>query len=108
MRVFGLLIMCGVLLLPQLAVAGDCRQLEYAEIKDMSSGDLIKIYCRYGVLADINHKGFFGTVKFSIKKADEYKTNANECREMQAKIRTAMKKQSLPEEPDCDAIKGKP
>ncbi len=32
--------------------AGDCRPLEYAEIKDMSNKDLLKTYCLYGALAE--------------------------------------------------------
>jgi len=103
----------------QPTLAGSCRPLEYAEIKDTSIKELSKTYCIYENLADINSNGakqindlFIESLKknpqlvHTVKapKDDpiyrEFISNTNECLTQQSKIADAMKRRGA-KTPTC-------
>ncbi len=109
-----------------------CRAVEYAELKDMPTEELVETYCRYGKLMDIyfrsddslsetnadlldlyrrvSEAGLVGQIREIEKSLDKVRVDrekalatAGECIDERAKIKTAMKSRSLPEDPKCDA-----
>lgn len=98
---------------------GSCRPLDYAEIKDTASPALLKTYCYYGGLADINSDGakrmnelFVETLRekpqlvhtLKAPKDDpdyqELLASAARCREQQGKIAATLERRRV-RVPDC-------
>jgi len=94
MKITAAFLLCSLSLYSALAEAqiGSCRPLEYAEIKDTPTKDLIKTYCYYERLGANVHD-------FSMKHplnpaADGWRADFAECNAQQAKIATALKARS--------------
>lgn len=113
MKILGLLVLCGVLLFAEVAVAGDCRQLDYAEIKDTPTAELTNTYCLYESLAKINYDGQMGlfalakqySSRVNQKQYDIYEANYQGCTDMAAKISAALKRRGIVGLPQCEKPK---
>lgn len=65
MRLLGLLIFCLALLWTALATADPCRQIEYAELQDIATGDLVRTYCEAGRMAEIEERHYVAFSKIA-------------------------------------------
>ena len=99
-----------------LAEAGICRQIEYAEVQDMSAKDLIKTYCADQALGMAVAEEYQTTVKMEDKIGSqpgygallrELSAHLAECTATVSKNRTALKKRAV-EEPQCNMKTGEP
>lgn len=96
---------CGMLLWAGVASAGAggrCRQIEYAELRDMESEQLHIDYCVASQMAKV-HKAFASdAMRPLVGPLQSYQAAeaARECADMSAKILTAIKSRSQPT-PDC-------
>lgn len=68
MRLLGLLIFCLALLWTALATADPCRQIEYAELQDIATGDLVRTYCEAGRMAEIEERHYVAFSKIAKKE----------------------------------------
>lgn len=98
----GATILCFSVSFVSDAIAGECRQLEYSEIKDMSTHDLISAYCDYGLTAHFAHEKAhlareYGQSFDEQEKDKEY----DACTELQQKIITSLKKRHLKAPKKC-------
>jgi len=97
-----------MLLWAGVASAGYCRPIEYAELKDMKTKDLIKTYCAYGKMADAYSDMLKGSVDVvrqggSMALTHEATAGVTECLQQRHRIRTILDNRSLPDEPVCPA-----
>ena len=83
------------------AIAGSCRPLEYAELKDMQSEKLIKTYCLYGKLAKIDQKAALGFINLGVGDHG-YEASRDECYDQQSKISNILQSRSESAEPSCE------
>jgi hypothetical protein len=99
-------------------MAGSCRPLEYAELKDSSTEKLVRTYCKYVQLTSQDEdalklqyeyllkvtelKGPVGKIENDIKKID---ASLLECLDQRSKIGSALENRSQPPEPRCEAQK---
>ena len=99
---------CGMLLWASVASAGAggrCRQIEYAELKDMETEQLSIDYCVDSAMAKF-HKGMASdAMRPYIGPLQSYEAQeaARECEDMSSKILTAIKSRSQPK-PDCSYL----
>ena len=95
-----------------LVMAGSCREIEYAELKDTSSSNLVKTYCRYAKLVDLERdylekqRGLYlespNSLKNEIQKTvTEHSTDLKVCLDTQMKIRSALKNRGESDELTC-------
>lgn len=88
-------------------LAGSCRPIEDAELKEISAEQLVKTYCTYQQLADKDHEAAMASIKpfreavrqgrptESFEKAVvEHMAGADECWEQAGKIKSALKNRS--------------
>jgi hypothetical protein len=80
----------------------DCPTTEYAELKDTPKDELIFTYCLYGRMAKIDDDAFHRFLSLDVSKADDYRTQADQCRNEQLRIAKVLRKA-----PDCDALRKK-
>jgi len=112
------------------AAAGSCRSIEYAELKDMATADLVGLFCDFGALWEIEHRFIKGMqtidddvlrqyreqamrgadtrwfekdLEESKRKQDAALATMESCTDQRSKMRTAFKSRSLPEDPSCEA-----
>lgn len=98
------------------ALAGACRSIEYAELKDTPSERLATIYCEYGKLArreqsqipslkklviDFKNMGMHRASRDTEGDIERTDASAKECIDMQDKISSALKNRSEPAPPSC-------
>jgi hypothetical protein len=91
-----------------------CRVIEYAELKDTSSNDLIKTYCRYKVVSDLEAqhlKRLRDVPSMAPQRVPreslegsiaEHSKSAMECLEMQDTIRSILRNRSESDELSCN------
>lgn len=81
------------------AHAGACRPLEYAEIKDTPTRELVKTYCYYEHLGKLSHEF---SMKYPLNPAaDGWRADFSECNAQQRKIETALKARSAKVDLTC-------
>ena len=101
MKIRAIFVACSLSAPAALAEAGACRPLEYAQIKDTATEELVAKYCNY-----VEQK------KLYTSNVNEYQkrtggidwgsiNGSNECTREQEKITTALKARSAPM-PSCD------
>ena len=94
-------------------IAGSCRVIEYTELKDTSSKDLARTYCRYNKLVKLHQEHIEGTrdlyrdapnslLKNLEKDIAEHTASLNECLDTQIKILSALRNRSEPANPSCE------
>lgn len=115
MTLYALPMAVFIVLYASVSWGGYCRQLEYAEVKDMSTKDLITTFCRHEALAEAYAKEDKEWAKLEKEhgrrvEAQVYRSNNaaswKECVETSAKILTALKKRAVAK-PECDMQTGK-
>jgi hypothetical protein len=84
-------------------VAGVCRVIEYAELKDTSSENVVKTFCRYKTLfeLEIDHLKRLRDLGTSAKDLAEHTRYIEECTDMLSKIRSALRNRLESDEPGC-------
>jgi hypothetical protein len=97
-------------------LAGSCRPIEDAELKEISTEQPAKTYCTYQQLADNDHEAAIASIKpfreaarqgrptASFEKAVvEHMVSADECWEQAGKIKSALKNRSdSTADPQCE------
>jgi hypothetical protein len=102
-------------------IAGSCRPIEYVELKDTPSKDLVSTYCMYKGLASVDQEysktlqGLYGDaiqkrlpksrLESLQKDIDELSAGINECFDQRIKILSALSNRGEPAEPSCVAQK---
>ncbi len=111
MKYVALLISVVVLLQAGSASAGYCRELEYAEVKDMSTEDLVWTYCNYEKRAQIERDlvdryldlyARSGARRDVKEKLDELMASIKGCNAQLGKIETALKARGRRERLTCE------
>lgn len=123
MKTSAIVLSCSLVSNATTAYAASCRPLEYAEIKDTTSKELIKTYCYYEGMAKIHQNarktfnelflqqiktpgltpGDLEDLKRSYLKTDaEHAADLSNCNDQLEKIGTALKAKRLPSL-KCDA-----
>lgn len=91
--------------------AGTCRVIEYAELKDTSSENLVKTYCRNQKLVQLERDYLEKTREIyqdtpltatGKKTLEEHSQELHQCLDTQMKIRSALGNRSESVEPSCD------
>lgn len=98
-------------------MAGSCRPLEYAELKDSSSEKLVRIYCEYvkrtshgeevaRVENELLQKITSGAIAARTEKEHEKTLNSiYQCIDERSKISSALENRKEPAEPRCETQK---
>ena len=95
---------------PSPLLAGTCRVIEYAELKETTSGNLVKTYCHYSKLVNLE-RNYLAEARemyqgsnitpLSKELLEEHFKDLTECLDTQMKIQSALKNRSEPVEPTC-------
>jgi len=94
---------------------GPCRHVDYAEVLDMAQDDVAKLYCEAGNRAEISKNLYLNASNINRilrgdrqweRWSDTYNRNWHSCTDLQATIRTALKKRGLQETPPCKGPNG--
>jgi hypothetical protein len=89
MKIKIIFLICSLSMYAAIAEAGACRPLEYAEIKDTPSKELVNTYCYYGALGKLAHESAMANPLNSY--AAQWRADFSECNDVQSKIATALK-----------------
>lgn len=74
----------------------DCRHIEYAELKDMSNGDLKDVYCKHYGLYMINVQGATGMAKLgAVNQGKEYLDQAAQCSDEMKRVAGILKRRKI-------------
>ena len=91
-----------------------CRVIEYAELNDTSSNDLIKTFCRYKAISDLEAqhlrrlRDLPSTAPQRVPRESlegsiaEHSKSAKECQEMQDKVRSILRNRSESDQLRCN------
>jgi hypothetical protein len=83
------------------AGAGACRPVEYAQVKDMPTAELVAAYCRHGAA----RQDYVARIEELMQRAKDINWawigGANECKREQEKIVTALQARGAPA-PTCE------
>ena len=110
MRLLSLLVFCHVLLWTTLASGDPCRHIEYAELQDIPTEDLVRIYCEFGKTGDVARQEYYlyekaaslmGDPRSSERAADRAERNWRTCTAVQGAIITTLKKRGVAAPPPC-------
>jgi hypothetical protein len=89
MKIKTISLACSLSMCAGIAEAGACRPLEYAEIRDTPSKELVETYCYYGALGKLAHDSAMANPLNSY--AAQWRADFSECGDLQSKIATALK-----------------
>ncbi len=127
MKIRAIVLACS-LSASALAEAGTCRPLEYAEIKDTRTKELVETYCYYGALAKIYDESRTASRELFLRQLQQTPTsvqiledlkrgwerttaeqtaNVNECNDQRIKMITALKARRVAI-PSCDTASDGP
>lgn len=107
----GLLVSMSFIFQIATANAGGCRVIEYAELKDMSDGDLAVTYCSSAGWATAYYENYqtwmnlmlqHGRDRLTVQWAEEARQEWETCKDLLAKITTARTKRGLRGSPLCN------
>jgi hypothetical protein len=95
-------------------VLAACRVIEHTELKGASSNELVKTYCRYKAVADLETqhlnrlRDLSSTTPQRVpqesvdRSISEHTKSAKECLEMQDKIRSLLRNRSASDQLSCN------
>lgn len=111
MKFVGLLASVSFVFQIAIANAGGCRVIEYAELKDMSDGDLAVTYCSSAGWATAQYENYqrwmnfmlqYGRDRLTVQWAEEARLEWETCKDLLAKITTVRTKRGLLGSPLCE------